>query len=153
MNRWQGDIKENQEKRTGFSDWIVSGDFEDEWNPFRVVHQYWKMDPSAPRHADSQKEVVQYCRSIGASEELTDTAKFAFWIYRKDNPKRAVSPSLRFTILSRDKFTCQYCGRKAPEVELVVDHITPYSKGGRCVESNLTTACVECNAGKGDRTL
>lgn len=54
----------------------------------------------------------------------------------------------RFKILERDKFTCQYCGRKAPEVILEVDHIIPTSKGGENVSTNLITACRDCNRGK-----
>lgn len=56
----------------------------------------------------------------------------------------------RFDILARDNFTCQYCGRKAPDVELEVDHIYPRSKGGYNDEKNLVTACVECNGKKGN---
>jgi len=37
----------------------------------------------------------------------------------------------------RDKFTCQYCGRKAPEVVLEVDHVFPQSKGGKDEMDNL----------------
>jgi 5-methylcytosine-specific restriction endonuclease McrA len=56
----------------------------------------------------------------------------------------------RFRILKRDKFTCQYCGRKAPFVTLHVDHIIPSSKGGTSEDQNLTTACQDCNLGKSD---
>ncbi len=51
----------------------------------------------------------------------------------------------RFDILKRDNFTCQYCGKKPPEVELEVDHIIPLSKGGSNEEKNLTTSCERCN--------
>lgn len=54
----------------------------------------------------------------------------------------------RFIILARDRFTCQYCGRKAPEVCLQVDHIIPKSKGGTNLQANLITACALCNIGK-----
>jgi len=54
----------------------------------------------------------------------------------------------RWTILKRDNFTCQYCGRKAPEVVLNVDHKLPVCKGGTSDESNLITSCFECNHGK-----
>jgi hypothetical protein len=54
----------------------------------------------------------------------------------------------RFKILERDNFTCQYCGRKAPEVILEVDHITPTSKGGEDIATNMITACRDCNRGK-----
>ncbi len=59
--------------------------------------------------------------------------------------------SLRFKILQRDNFTCQYCGRTPQNgVKLQIDHIIPESKGGKFVEENLITSCEECNLGKGD---
>ena len=60
---------------------------------------------------------------------------------------------IRFLILKRDNFTCQYCGRKAPEVILEIDHIIPKSKGGLKNLNNLKTACRDCNLGKKDITL
>ncbi|MBE9570319.1 MAG: HNH endonuclease [Proteobacteria bacterium] len=56
--------------------------------------------------------------------------------------------ALRWKILERDKFTCQYCGQSAPNVKLEVDHIIPCSDGGRDEEDNLTTSCYACNRGK-----
>ena len=67
---------------------------------------------------------------------------------RKDIPKR-----VRFEVLKRDKFTCQYCGRQAPDVVLNIDHITPVSKGGTNEITNLITSCFDCNSGKTDREL
>lgn len=61
-----------------------------------------------------------------------------------------VSKELRFKVLCRDNFTCQYCGRKAPDAELEVDHIYPVSKGGKAREDNLVTSCISCNSGKKD---
>jgi len=60
---------------------------------------------------------------------------------------------LRFEIFKRDNFTCQYCGRKAPNCELQIDHKIPSSKGGKNEENNYITACKECNLGKGDSLL
>jgi 5-methylcytosine-specific restriction endonuclease McrA len=57
----------------------------------------------------------------------------------------------RYSVLARDEFTCRYCGAKAPDVRLVVDHIVPVSKGGTDEPANLITACEPCNAGKSDR--
>lgn len=54
----------------------------------------------------------------------------------------------RFSILIKYKFTCQYCGRKAPDVILEIDHIIPLSKKGSNKIDNLTLACRECNIGK-----
>lgn len=59
----------------------------------------------------------------------------------------------RFAILARDNFTCQYCGAKAPNVIVEVDHKVPRSLGGSNHPSNGVTACYECNMGKGSRTI
>lgn len=56
----------------------------------------------------------------------------------------------RFEILKRDNFTCQYCGAKAPDAKLHVDHVKPVTKGGENHDDNLVAACVDCNLGKGD---
>jgi 5-methylcytosine-specific restriction endonuclease McrA len=60
---------------------------------------------------------------------------------------------LRFQILQRDNFTCRYCGRKAPDVVLHVDHVTPVSQGGLSEPDNLVAACEDCNLGKKDVLL
>lgn len=65
----------------------------------------------------------------------------------------AISKKLRFEVFKRDSFTCQYCGAKAPDVILHVDHINPVSKGGGNDILNLVTACSSCNGGKSDRLL
>ncbi len=65
----------------------------------------------------------------------------------------AVRKSVRFEVFKRDSFTCQYCGRPAPEVILEADHIRPVSKGGVNDMMNLVTSCRDCNAGKSNREL
>ncbi|WEX18938.1 HNH endonuclease [Pseudomonas sp. G11] len=65
----------------------------------------------------------------------------------------AIGKKQRFEVFKRDSFTCQYCGSKAPDVVLHVDHINPVSKGGENEIINLITSCVACNLGKSDRLL
>lgn len=64
-----------------------------------------------------------------------------------------IPKSLRFEILTRDGYACQYCGAKAPDAVLHVDHVNPRANGGDNSPSNLVTACADCNFGKGDRKL
>lgn len=64
-----------------------------------------------------------------------------------------VSAKTRFEVFKRDKFTCQYCGAKAPEVILHCDHIVPVAEGGSSDILNLITSCAKCNGGKGARPL
>lgn len=60
---------------------------------------------------------------------------------------------IRFEVLERDGFRCQYCGQGANETTLHVDHIIPSSKGGDDCPDNLITACDDCNLGKADTLL
>lgn len=67
--------------------------------------------------------------------------------------RKAIPNKVRFEVFKRDKFTCQYCGRKAPDVVLNIDHIKPVAKGGTNEIMNLVTSCFECNNGKRDKCL
>jgi hypothetical protein len=64
---------------------------------------------------------------------------------------RNINTRLRFRVLKRDCFKCCACGAspaKDVSVELHVDHIIPWSKGGETVIDNLQTLCSKCNLGK-----
>jgi len=71
----------------------------------------------------------------------------------RSQPRTGRDPSLRlrFKVLQRDRFCCRHCGAspaKHQKVELHVDHILPWSKGGETVLENLQTLCSACNLGK-----
>lgn len=67
--------------------------------------------------------------------------------------RKATPDKMRFEVFKRDKFTCQYCGAKAPEAILRADHIIPVCEGGTTTLINLATSCLECNSGKGGKLL
>jgi len=79
---------------------------------------------------------------------------YAFQKYCEKHSSNSVGKTgnkrLRFKILERDGFKCNYCGRNPREHDTVlhVDHIIPLAKGGSSEESNLVTACIDCNQGK-----
>jgi hypothetical protein len=59
----------------------------------------------------------------------------------------------RFLVMKRDGFRCRYCGKSPAThagVELVLDHVHAWSKGGETTPENLVTSCAACNAGKGN---
>ena len=73
---------------------------------------------------------------------------------RRASLKRKIPLSVRYSVLSRDRFICGTCGRSPaphPGTVLHVDHIHPESKGGQATEFNLRTLCEDCNLGKGAR--
>lgn len=66
---------------------------------------------------------------------------------------RSISWRLRFLVMRRDDFKCQCCGNSpalSPGLVLHVDHVHPWSKGGRTTRDNLQTLCEQCNIGKSD---
>ena len=65
----------------------------------------------------------------------------------------AVSVRTRFEVFKRDDFTCQYCGKKSPDVVLEADHIVPVCEGGSDDVINLRTSCWGCNRGKSGKPL
>lgn len=67
--------------------------------------------------------------------------------------RKAISKRMRFEVLKRDSFTCQYCGKQPPDTVLHLDHIKPVSKGGKNTILNLVTSCVDCNLGKSNVEL
>ena len=73
-----------------------------------------------------------------------------------DNRKKSrkqLSSKVRYTVLRRDSFKCQYCGATSDSTKLHVDHIIPYSKGGSNDISNLITSCMKCNLGKSNTEI
>lgn len=69
-------------------------------------------------------------------------------------PSREVPAGLRLKVYERDRFRCVFCGRSPISdlhVELHVDHVVPFVRGGETVLGNLQTLCLECNLGKADR--
>lgn len=67
--------------------------------------------------------------------------------------RKSLTKRTRFVVFKRDDFTCQYCGRKAPDVVLHVDHIDPVCNGGSNRMGNLVTSCQDCNLGKGGESF
>ncbi len=59
----------------------------------------------------------------------------------------------RLSVYMRDRFICRYCGKRLHLQDVTLDHILPRSKGGSHSESNLATACSDCNLGKSSDIL
>ncbi len=71
----------------------------------------------------------------------------------KRRTSRTVGWRLRFLVMRKDNFTCKLCGKTPalfPGLDLEVDHVVPWSKGGETEPENLQTLCRVCNSGKSD---
>jgi hypothetical protein len=75
-------------------------------------------------------------------------------LVRSPEETRDIRLGLRFRVLHRDRFKCVLCGdhpARNTECVLHVDHVIPWSKGGKTSEDNLRTLCETCNVGRGNR--
>jgi hypothetical protein len=71
-----------------------------------------------------------------------------------EEEKREIKIGLRYKVFLRDNFKCKKCGDSPAinyECRLHVDHIVPFSKGGKTIFDNLQTLCERCNLGKGNK--
>ncbi|HMD53649.1 MAG TPA: HNH endonuclease signature motif containing protein [Phycisphaerae bacterium] len=111
------------------------------------------------RLAAARKPIVTNYKIAGIYRMILQHAKRCNW---QDYPRRGtkqelrrdISMGLRFAILKRDRFRCRLCGN-SPAIDanchLHVDHIRPFSKGGKTRAENLRALCAHCNIGKGNR--
>ena len=105
-------------------------------------------------NADGQNEESESSITLpifGAPQSAGIDAKVLKSRASAKRTSRNINLKLRFTVLQQDNFRCSSCGAspaKNPEIELHVDHIDPWSKGGETEISNLQTLCSKCNLGK-----
>lgn len=64
--------------------------------------------------------------------------------------RSGISSAVRKEIFQRDGGTCQYCGNTAGPFE--IDHVIPWSRGGKHSADNFALACKPCNRDKGALT-
>ena len=130
-----------------------------------VLWQYYGRQPRRRELAQEPSDISQspYNRRFGSwsktleafVEYANSTDTEASKSFEGEGGRRSTGrdPSLRlrWKVLQRDRFTCCACGSSpaiTPGVELQVDHILPWSKGGETVLENLQTLCSICNLGK-----
>ena len=63
-----------------------------------------------------------------------------------------VPPLSNLALFRRDAHLCLYCGSRFHTSDLSRDHVTPVSRGGQDIWSNVVTACKRCNNHKAGRT-
>lgn len=154
----------------------VAQQFWTEEQLFENLGDVWRKKGSQPRRRDMDNKILSsissgaYLRKYGkwsnAIQEFIrfvnqDEHSFTTELESGNNhhktrdhkTKRDVNLRLRFKVLQRDNFKCCACGAspsKDPNVNLHVDHIIPWAKGGETELDNLQTLCERCNLGKCD---
>jgi len=99
-----------------------------------------------------QHEVEPHAHDWVRTVRLAIAVPRVIRLLRYDRLPRLEVRLSRRTVFERDNHQCQYCTRYFRTTDLSVDHVLPRARGGGDSWENLVTACVRCNAAKGDRT-
>ena len=134
------------------------------------IMEVWMTLQRQPKYADmkesfSKYKISTYERRFGswtnaleafvqyANDEQLDAPKTTETTDNRHKTSRNINQRLRFIVMRRDNFKCAICGKSPandPSIELHVDHIIPWVKGGETELENLQTLCSKCNLGKSD---
>lgn len=85
--------------------------------------------------------------SVWCSFPLPSVIRLVCMVKRRPRFQRKVN---RLEVFDRDKYTCQYCGKRTKE--LTLDHIIPRHRGGGHVWGNVVSCCISCNCRKAGRS-
>jgi 5-methylcytosine-specific restriction endonuclease McrA len=118
------------------------------YEPLRIINWQKALTLLLLGKVEVLEEYGREIRAVSFSIKLPSVVRLLKLIKK---PKSAVRFS-RQNIYSRDKYRCQYCGKKFPSEDLTYDHVVPKSKGGKTEWNNIVTCCMPCNRHKGGRT-
>ncbi len=105
--------------------------------------------PYSKRFGSWLNAMRAFVKEINRETQIEGTSKVS--IRAQGRGPRDPSLRVRFLVMNRDNFKCRHCGRSPatdPSIVLHIDHVTPWSKGGRTTIENLQTLCQHCNLGK-----
>ena len=111
-----------------------------------------KLAPSIQHKIDCHLTIIKrVCNIIPIQNIIIETAEFDTHKLKNPNVQGVEYQNgegkdfynVKQAVLSRDKYTCQICGKK--QVKFEVHHIIPKSQGGSNRMENLTTLCSECH--------
>ena len=85
-------------------------------------------------------------RTVDRSIDAPSIIRLAYLVKRPFLPRKLSKKE----IFLRDRYTCQYCSKKAQD--LTLDHVVPRRQHGPHTWENVVTACTRCNLRKAGRT-
>ncbi|MCL6595929.1 MAG: HNH endonuclease [Firmicutes bacterium] len=102
----------------------------------RVIYRDGRELTPCDRKKAEQEVALGRAKWVGAS-----TIRLRYDPFRARRTRRR--------ILERDGGVCAYCGAAGD----TIDHLTPWSLGGRTTMDNCVTSCAECNFRRGNRPV
>ena len=85
-------------------------------------------------------------RTVNAVFDAPTIIRLVYLVKRPFLPRKLSKKE----VFLRDRYTCQYCGKKSQE--LTLDHVIPRRQRGSHAWNNVVAACSRCNLRKAGRT-
>ena len=85
-------------------------------------------------------------RTVNAVFDAPTIIRLVYLVKRPFLPRKLSKKE----VFLRDRYTCQYCGKKSQE--LTLDHVIPRRQHGSHAWNNVVAACSRCNLRKAGRT-
>lgn len=102
------------------------------------------------------KELAAKLNELINDDDVTKNAGIISYLLSDRNPSderylsiRAFTPSQKHRAFEAQAGKCPICGKVFAENEMEGDHIIPWRRGGRTIDSNLQMLCRDCNSRKG----
>lgn len=132
---------------------LLNGSYE----PLRIVSIRKAVGLLMRGVAEGVEGIATRLRTPSTVFEVPSVIRLRYYV---NVPQRGATWSRR-GVLTRDKYTCVYCGvsigkqsrgRVLTRSDFSVDHLIPSSRGGGNTWGNTACACRKCNHRKADRT-
>lgn len=135
--------------------WVRAGSWCARHSPGGYVpREFLDLIGSTPGQADQLVRVGLWKRPKGGWTTLRDVpgrpggTPIPLWAVERTDYRKKVPAWIRDHVFERDAYACVQCG--AVE-DLTLDHIHPWSLGGKDTVNNLRVLCRPCNSSKGAR--
>lgn len=113
-----------------------------------LAHPHRQMVPHETRAA-AERVLAKHGWEIDTPEALRDFLDAFDSPFKHQARSRYIPAEVRAAVMERDNGVCQACGSTENPT---LDHIKPFSRGGRHTPQNLRVLCLSCNSSKHNRT-
>jgi len=117
------------------------------YEPLNICHIRRAIVLVYQKKAEMLEDGMGFIHAANQSFPIPSVIRLPYMVKRPYHVERRLT---RAEIFSRDRYTCQYCGKQTRQ--LTIDHVIPRYRGGQQTWENVVSACPPCNRRKAGRT-